>query len=108
MNQNELVLVKENVDVKLISCGFYFSVFYCSNGDLFMMGSNFDYPSKIKDYQGDKPNFVMNDKSIISICCSQRNILILKDNGDVFLDFDIKVASNISSIHCGLNIFLKI
>ena len=97
--------MKENVDVKLISCGFYFSVFYCSNGDLFMMGM-LDYSFKIKDYQGDKPNFVMNDKSIISICCSQNKILILKDNGDVFLDFDIKVASNISSIHCGLNLFI--
>ena len=96
--------MKENVDVKLISCGPYFSVFYCSNGDLFVMG-NIDCSSKIKDYTGDKPNFVMSDKSIISICCSQRKILILKDNGDVFLDFDIKMASNISSIHCGLNNF---
>jgi alpha-tubulin suppressor-like RCC1 family protein len=100
-NQYSLVLIKEDIEIKFIACGFHFSILYCSNGDLLMMGDNFDYKMKIENYNQLKPNLVMNDKTIISICCTEANFLILKENGEVFLDIEKKIATNIKSIHCG-------
>eukprot|EP01091_Cochliopodium_minus_P019643 TRINITY_DN8328_c1_g2_i1.p1 TRINITY_DN8328_c1_g2~~TRINITY_DN8328_c1_g2_i1.p1 ORF type:complete len:363 (+),score=93.91 TRINITY_DN8328_c1_g2_i1:160-1248(+) len=99
----------KGIEVVSISCAFYFSLIYCSNGDLFGMGSSLYLKSKNKKFEEQfvlKPTILLNDQEIKSICCGQDYSVILKNDGKVLRNFDEEIENNIKMISSGWNFFL--
>ena len=90
----------EGIEISLITCGYFTSLIYCSNGDLIGMGENANNQLAPGDEKNlFKPTLLMKDLSIKSICSSEKSTLILRQNGEVTINgkFLIKNIKNIFS-----------
>ena len=92
-NENKPTLLMKEQHIKLISCGHAFSMMLKNNGELLVFGNNYACDFGIKssnefvdfDAHVTIPTVLMIDPNIKSISCGYKNILILKNNGDLYV-----------------------
>lgn len=77
-------LLMNDINIKDIFCGEYYSFVYKKNGELWGFGRNQYGQLSIGNYNDQKtPILIMIDVSIISILCGNSHTLIHKKNGEI-------------------------